>query len=108
MKTADELVAMALPSVLEGLKAEIRQTIDWQVKEQAGKLVASHVTEWMKENILPELTKQLVESKDGLMALSAELAPKMVEMLAESLLSELKEKLEKSWERNKIFESMFK
>lgn len=108
MKTADELVEMALPSVLDGLKAEIRQTIDWKVKEQAGNLVAAHVTEWMKENILPDLTQQLIESKEGLMKLGAALAPKMVEMLTASLLSELKEKLEKGWERNKIFEAMFK
>lgn len=108
MKTADELVEMALPSVLEGLKSEIKGTIEWQVKDQAAKLVAEHVTAYIKDSVLPELTIQLIESRDGLMQIAAQLAPRVTSALVEALMGELKAKLERSWDRAKIFEAMFK
>lgn len=108
MKTADELVELALPSVLEGLKQEIKGTIDWNVKNDAAKLVSEHVSTFLKEEILPEITRQLLESKDGLITLGTSLGPALVEAMTAALLEEFKKKLQNSWERSKIFEAMFK
>jgi hypothetical protein len=107
MKTAEEMVELALPSVLEGLKAEIKATIDWQIKQDAGKLVSDHVTEYIKENVLPEISLQLIESKDGLIALGATLGPALVEAMTASLLEKFKENLQ-GYRRTQIFEAMFK
>ena len=108
MKTAEELIQLALPSVLEGLKKELTQTIDWQIKQDATKVVSDHITNWIKENVLPEVSKQLVESKEGLIALGATIGPGVVEAVSAAYLESLKKKLENSWERTKIFESLFK
>lgn len=108
MKTADELVELALPSVLDGLKQELTRTIDWQVKERAAKLVGDHVETWIKENILPEITSILIESKEGLIQLGAKVGPALVEEMTAALLAQFKKNLEQSWDREKIFSAMFK
>jgi hypothetical protein len=105
--TPEELVALALPSVVEGLKKDLSGRIEWQVKEDAAKLVSAHVQEYVKSEILPAITLQLIESKDGLIALGGTLGPAIVEALTASLLAGLKERLEKSWERDIIFKAMF-
>lgn len=107
MKTADELVELALPSVLEGIRKELVQTIDWQVKEDAAKIVSAHVTAYIQENVLPEITRQLVESKDGLIALGGALGPAVIAAMTDALMEELKKNLQGSWDRKKIFDAMF-
>lgn len=106
--TPEELVALALPSVVEGLKKDLSGRIEWQVKEDAAKLVSAHVQEFVKAEILPAISLQLIESKDGLIALGGTLGPAIVEALTASLLGELQKKLTASWDRAKIFEAMFK
>jgi hypothetical protein len=107
MQTAEELVALALPSVVEGLKRELANKIEWQVKEDAAKLVSAHVQEYVTAEILPEVTKVLVESKSGLISLAGQLGPAIVEAVSSHLQASLKERLEKSWQRDAIFKAMF-
>lgn len=108
LPTPEELVALALPSVIDGLKKDLSSRIEWQVKEDAAKLVSAHVQEYVKQEILPAITLQLIESKDGLIALGGTLGPAIVTALTEALLAELQKKLTASWDRAKIFEAMFK
>lgn len=108
MPTPEELVALALPSVVEGLKKDLSGRIEWQVKEDAAKLVSAHVQEFVKAEILPAISLQLIESKDGLIALGGTLGPAIVEALTAAMLADLQKKLTTTWDRAKIFETMFK
>lgn len=104
----NEMLEAAKPSIIEGFKQEIKQSISWEVKNNAAKIVAEETTKWVKENIIPELIKELVESKNGLISVGAKLAPAMVESLVESMANDFKSKMEKSWDRSRIFEVIFK
>jgi hypothetical protein len=105
---AEQLLKDSLPSMIEGFKAEIKASINWEVKNKTAELVSAHVQQWVKDNLVPEITAALVESKEGLVSLGVSLSPQIVEILTASLIASLKEKMEKSWERSKIFEAMFK
>ena len=102
-----ELLEAATPSIIEGLKEEVKRSIIWQVKDDAAKLVSEQVQTWVKENILPEVVKQLVESKEGLMQISAQLAPKLAETMVTSLAESFKENMESSYKRRDMFTKMF-
>lgn len=102
----NELLEAAKPSIIEGLKNDIKQHITWEMKETAGKLVREHVTSWVNENIIPEITSQLVESKEGLVSLGAGLAPVLLDAMTESFAETIKKKMENSWERKKVFEAL--
>lgn len=104
----NEMLEAAKPSIIEGFKKEIQQSISWEVKNKVATIVAEETTKWVKENIIPELVKQLTESKEGILSVGVKLAPAMVEELTRGLLASFKEKMEKSWDRNKIFEAIFK
>lgn len=102
----NELLEAAKPSIIEGLKKEIQQTVTYQMQEAAAKAVREHTTQWINENVIPEITAQLVESKDGLISLGAKLAPMLLDSMTESFAGAIKKKMESSWERKKIFESL--
>lgn len=102
----NDLLEAAKPSIIEGLKNDIKQHITWEMKESAGKIVREHVSKWVNENIIPEITSQLVESKEGLIALGAKLTPVLLDSLTESFADAIKKKMENSWERKKVFDAL--
>lgn len=107
MKTAEEMLELAMPSVIEGMKKELTQSITWDVKNTASKLIVDHVSEWVKENILPDISTQLAENKDSLIAVGIQMGPLMVQALSEAMLVDLKKNLESSWDRQKIYKALF-
>lgn len=104
----EEALQAALPSIVEGLKKELQQTISWQVKDAVTKQVVGIVTDWVQTEIVPEIHSQLTEQKEGLVALAPKLGEAITAQLSEALSLSVKEKLERSWERQKIFEALFK
>lgn len=102
-----ELIEKSLPSMINGMKAELRQSIDWQVKDQAAKIVGAAVQEWIKENIIPEIHAALVESKEGLVLLGLEFSKRAVAEIADAMANTLKTNLERSYKRSEIFKKMF-
>ena len=107
MKTAEELIELALPSVLEGLRKEMAGSIDWQVKQTAAEQVSKHVSTWVTENVIPEITRKLIEEKDNLISLGTALGPQVVEALSAAFLEELKKNLSSSCKRSVMFKAMF-
>lgn len=101
-----ELLDAAKPAVIESLKRELAQTISYDVKQQAARLINEAVTSWVNENIIPEITARLVESKDGLIALGAKIAPAMVEQLAEGVSKTIADKMKESWGRRELFKTL--
>jgi len=101
-----EMLEAAKPSIIESIKADVKQSISWEVKEQCAKQVRVHVEKWVIENIIPEITAALVESKVGLISIGASLGPAIVDTVVQSMTKEIGEKLSKSWERKKIFDAL--
>ena len=103
----NEMLEAAKPSIVDGFKKEIAQSITWQVKDRAGELVRKAVEDWIKENIIPEIYKELAESKDSFISIGTALAPLMVEQLTEALANSFKGKMEQSYERRAISTAWF-
>jgi len=102
----NEMLEAAKPSIIESIKADVKQCITWEVKEQCAKQVRNHVEGWITENVIPAITAELVESKQGLVSIGAALGPAIVDAVVQTLTKEVSEKLGKSWERKKIFDAL--
>lgn len=102
----EKIINSALPEIKKSMVNDVKNAISWDVKEEAAKAVSDHVMEYVTKEIIPEITNQLVESKEGLISLGTKVAPMLVETIAIELCNTLKKKLEQSWERKKIFESL--
>jgi hypothetical protein len=101
-----EAVAEVLPSVLRGFKSELQESILRQARDQAVAQVNKAVTEWVTSELVPEIKLALVESKDGLIAAAPKLAESLTEAMVSAFSETVKNKLETSWERKKIFEAL--
>ena len=110
MLTNEEIAKLldeAKPSIVAGLKADILGQISWDVKNAVGGLVKEHVEQWVKENILPDITRGLIESKAGMVAVGVQLGPEVAKVMVASLLDSLKKTMEQSYRRTSVFKSMF-
>lgn len=103
----ERLMEAAKPSIIESLKQELTKHISWDVKNAAAKLIGDHITQWIKDNVIPDVTEQLVAGKNGFLAIAGTLGPAIVEEVVKSMTLALSEKMKSSWERKKIFEAMF-
>lgn len=101
-----EMLEAAKPSIIESIKADVKQCITWEVKEQCAKQVRAHVEGWVTENVIPEITASLVESKEGIVSIGAALGPAIVDSIVQVLTKEVSENLSKSWQRKKIFDAL--
>lgn len=104
-ETVQQILTEQAPSILAGLKEEISSAAIRQSQYIIEEEIGQHVRDWIKAEVLPELTKQLVESKDGLVSIGTKAAPLMCEQLANSLCEGLKKNLETSYSRKRLFEA---
>lgn len=102
-----EALKSTLPSVLEGLKQSFKERAIGEAENRISQVIAETVTTFMKEEIVPEIQKALIESKEGLINTVPLFTGEITTLLAEAMTKELKKKLETSWDRQKIFEAMF-
>ncbi len=111
MKLTEEQVAQIFeevrPSLVESLKTELAQSIEWQAKESVRGIVAAEVTKWCQENVIPDLKTRLVESKEGIRAAVVPATEKIAEALGTALAQSLAKNLESSYKRSGIFKAMF-
>ncbi|MDQ4680747.1 hypothetical protein, partial [Stenotrophomonas maltophilia group sp. RNC7] len=73
-----QAVTDAMPDVLRGLRREIEERLVRDAIQTASMAVNAQVTEWVKENLVPEVLKALAESKDGLINAAPVMAGTMV------------------------------
>ena len=109
MLTQDQInqaVSDALPDVLSGLRKEISETALYHARNSVHAAVTKAVGEWVEAELVPAIRATLAAEKDGLVAVAPEVAVGITAELNKALLANLKEKLEKSWERKKIFEAL--
>lgn len=99
-------VSDALPDVLAGLRKEITEQALYQAKNAASVAVQKSVTDWVNAELVPEIHKALVSSKDGLIDFAPKFAKAVTEELVASMTDELKKRLEQSWNRQSIFKAL--
>ena len=98
----------AKPSIIAGLREEVTRQAKWEINPIVSKMIQDEVTSFMTAEIIPVIKQQLVEGKDGLIKTAIEAANSVATGLANAMAATLKEKLEKSYERTKILEALFK
>ena len=111
MLTQDQInqaISDAVPDVLAGLRKEISETALYHARNSVQAAVTKAVGEWVEAELVPEIRATLAAEKDGLIAITPEIAAGITAELNKALLATIKEKLEKSWERKAIFEALFK
>lgn len=95
------------PDIVGALKKQIADNASYSIDYNAREIISAAVTEWIKENIVPELLEALVLSKASIVSAAISSAGEIAEALAVSMATSLKEKLEKSYQRSQIFKAMF-
>ncbi len=103
----NEILENSIPSIAEGLSKDLSDSISRQISYESGELVGEFVRNWVKENILPEVEKNLIESKDGLIRVGIELGDQSVKLVTENMVKALSENLSSTYNRKKMFEGMF-
>jgi hypothetical protein len=102
----NEALNEAIPAVVESLKNELKKSLDYNVRENAQKLIAEYVTDWMKEHLLPEIGEMLVTMHEPLLKSSKVFAHKFIDVVAENLIEQVKKSMKDSWKRKKFFEAL--
>lgn len=105
-QTINEIVSNLKPSIMEGVKNELQSSISHQVKQTILNQIGEYCKTWVQENIIPEIEKELIESKDGLIKIGTSVSEEITEEIAISMAATIKKKLENSWDRKKIFEAL--
>ena len=82
-----QLVADATQNLQIKLQQSLVERLEFTVAESAARLVRSHVEEWIKQNVLPDVTTLLQDSKSTLLASSIEGANAIAEGLAKGIFS---------------------
>lgn len=104
----ESLLEEARPQVLESLKRELSQQISYDARNALSGEINKLVKQWVEDEIIPEVSKMLIESKDSILSSCVVSAEQIAKLLAESMLVKVKENVESSYKRNNIMEALFK
>jgi hypothetical protein len=102
----NELLESAKPSIIQSIKDELKQSITYEMKQACAQQVKAHTEQWIKENVIPEITTALIEGKDGLVGVGVKLGPAIVDEVVKGMTAAVAENLKNSWDRKKVFESL--
>lgn len=104
----NKLLEEIKPDIKESIKKELLSSLSWDVKEQALKQIKECIKGFIETEVIPEVQKDLVENKDGLISVGKSAAPLIVEELAKGMAKSVAEKLESSYSRNDMLKGLFK
>jgi hypothetical protein len=107
-KAMEELLEAAKPSVIEGLKKELSNSITYDMKNKVVGEIGKYVEEWTKRELIPEIANHLIESKEGLISIGKALAPALVQEIVKAMTISLSENMKQSWTRGEVFKALFK
>lgn len=105
-KQLNEIFESVKPSLIEGLKEELKSGIQWEAKQEIAKQIQKAVTDWASVNILPDVVSMLVESKEGIMKCAFQASESIVAEMSKSMAKTVKKNLEQSYTRSKIFKAL--
>ena len=98
----------AVKSVREQLVRDLTAAIDYDIRQSIADQISAHVSTWIEENVLPDITTGLVEGKPGLVVLGKDLAHTVVQEVASKMTDDVKKRVDDSWTRRKIYEALFR
>ena len=104
----DRAIKASIPDIVSGLKDKMTKNLIQDAYEIAANAVKKEVDSFVADELCKSLRASLIESKDGLIKLGADLSAKYTEMIFASLVDDLKKKLENSYNRSKILDALFK
>ena len=103
-----DLIEKSMPDIKKSVVEHVASRMSWTVSDMLATQVREFVTEWVKENILPDLATHLLTKKEMLAGVAKETAPKLAQLFGEAMADSIKKNLESSYNRQKIFEAMLK
>lgn len=103
----ENILNEAKPSIISAMKNQIIQQSEWKINEITRNLIIEVVTEFMNNEIIPSVKENLIANKDGIIAGAIKATTEISEVFATGLAQTFKDKMEKSWDREKIFKAMF-
>ena len=103
-----DLIEKSMPDIKKSVVEHVASCMSWTVSDMLATQVSEFVTEWVKENILPDLATHLLTNKEMLAGVAKETAPKIAQLFGEAMADSIKKNLESSYNRQKIFEAMLK
>ena len=98
----------AKPSIITGLKDEVVRQAQWQMNPVVAGMIENEVKAFMVAEIIPVVKQRLTEEKDGIISTAIMSANSIALELSIAMTAVLKKKLESSYERTKIFDTLFK
>jgi len=103
----NQMLEEVKPQIIESMKKEIRGEISYEIKTAVKEEIKKCICEFMEKEIIPEITKKLLEEKEGLIQIGIKIMPEMVNLISMALLEELKQNIESSYSRDKIIKALF-
>jgi len=89
----DKLLDEIKPDIKESLQKEMLSSLTYDVKQQAISQIASGVKQFVNDEIMPEIMKQLVESKEGLISVGVKAGPLVVDEISKAMCLTVSEKI---------------
>ena len=102
------LIEKSMPDIKKSVVEHVASRMSWTVSDMLATQVREFVTEWVKENILPDLATYLLSNKEMLAGVAKETAPKLAILFSEAMAENIKKNLEISYNRQQIFDAMLK
>jgi len=102
----DKILEDIKPSIINGFKNELKTSIDYETKERVKKEIGDFISKWIKEEVIPEIEKELIESKEGLIKVAPKMAEELTAQITTRFAEDCKKNLENSWTRKKLFETL--
>ena len=90
-------------SVIDEVKTQIKSDLAWSLCQE----ISAIVKKFLAEDIAPEIRAALVENKPVILAAVVEAANTMGALLTEGMVAEVKERMEKSYQRSSIIKALF-
>lgn len=103
----DRAAAEALPQIMARFKTELEEAAISQAKGVIRSEVGKFVREWVASEVIPELHKALVESKEGIISCAPAFAGQLSDALVKAMADAAKENLQSSYRRKELLQKLF-
>lgn len=103
-----EMVKDSIPDIKAAIKIDIAEAIIKESRYAVSSQVSKIVAEWAEKELAPEVTRILIESKDGFIKAIGDFANQLNDELVKTLLGEAKKNLTQSYNRTKIIDALLK
>lgn len=104
----ESLIEKSMPDIKKAVVENVASRMTWSISDTLAQQVKEFVTEWVKENVLPDIATHLITNKDMLVGVAVESAPKIAVLISEAMAESIKKALENRYGREKLFDALLK